>query len=316
MNNPFEKIKLSQLYELCKTIANTQVRDLGNIKRIFCENELAFDETLALLTDLKIVKKSSADLELTKLFSKAHNRSEDFKLTFVLFLFSSKGEVSESLRNFFLNFETENNSIFFKANEKQKIKYSDTRNLLLELEFIFIGDDNATYIINPKYADLFIKQFCNKKLSPQSLKRKQAENDFIGLKAEKAVVEYEKKRLRNILINPKEIVHISLDNVLAGYDIKSFENYIDENSNRIDRYIEVKAISIQDVKFYWSKNEIDIAKVLGEKYFLYLLPVVSKNTFDFSRLMIINNPFKNIYLNETDWKKTNESISFSKNHKE
>src|SRR3989339_352104 len=104
-----------------------------------------------------------------------------------------------------------------------------------------------------------------------------------------------------------------LENVLAGYDIKSFENYFDNNSMRIRRYIEVKAVSLNDFKFYWSKNEMLVAKVYGERYYLYLLPVKSNNVFDFNKLMIVKNPFKNIYLNEFEWKKVEENISISKN---
>ena len=313
MKQPFENIKLSQLHTLCNTLANTQVRKVSNIKRKYLENALAFDETLSLLVDLKIVKNNSDELFPSKTFPVSHDSIDDFKKKFLPVLFSANGEVSEQLRNFLLNFQTDSDKTFFKATEIQKIKFSDTRNLLLELEFISASPDNTTYFINPDYADLFVKQFSRRKLSPESLKIKQAENDSIGLTAEKAVIDFEVKRLTNISLVPSEIEHTSQENVLAGYDIKSFENNLNGNSKRIDRYIEVKAVSVEDFKFYWSRNEIEIAKVFGEKYFLYLLPVVSNNTFDFEKLMIINNPFKNIYSNGLEWKKEEESISFSKN---
>ena len=313
MKKVFDKIKLSQLHTLCNTLADTQVRHVSNIKRQYLENALSFDETLSLLENLKIVKNNSDELFPSKTFPVTHDSIDDFKKKFLPVLFSANGEVSEQLRKFLLNFQTDRDKTFFKATEIQKIKFSDTRNLLLELEFISASSDNTTYFVNPDYADLFIKQFSRRKLSPETLKRKQAENDSIGLTAEKAIIEYEVMRLTNISLVPSEIEHTSQENVLAGYDIKSFENNLDSNSKRIDRYIEVKAVSIQDFKFYWSRNEMEIAKVFGEKYYLYLLPVVSNNTFDFEKLMIIDNPFKNIYSNGLEWKKEEESISFSKN---
>lgn len=313
MEKSFEKIRLSQLHILCNTIADTQMRNVSNIKRKYCESALAFDETLVLLEELKIVKKKSDELVLSKTFSQTYYHIDDFKKILLPILFSAEGDISEQLRNFLLNFQTDTNKTFFKATEIQKIKFSDTRNLLLELEFISASVDNTTYIVNPDYTDLFVKQFSKNKLSPESLKRKQTENDSIGLTAEKAVIDFEVKRLANISIDQKEIEHTSQENVLAGYDIKSFENYLDANMKRIERYIEVKAVSIDDFKFYWSRNEMEIAKVFGEKYFLYLLPVASNDTFDFEKLMIVNNPFKNIYLNRPDWKKVEENISFSKN---
>lgn len=313
MNNPYDQIKLSHLYVLCDTMANTQIRYIGNIKRKYLEKALAFDETLSFLEDLKIIKNNTVELILLKNISLIRNSVDDFKNKFLPVLFSAKGKVSDGLKDFLFNFQTETDKIFFKATELEKLKYSSIRNLLIEMEFIAVSEDNTTYFVNPDYADLFVKQFSRRILSPETLKRKQAENDSIGLTAEKAVIDYEVKRLTNISLVPSEIAHTSQENVLAGYDIKSFENNLDSNSKRIDRYIEVKAVSVEDFKFYWSRNEMEIAKVFGEKYFLYLLPVVSNNTFDFEKLIIVNNPFKNIYSNGLEWKKEEESISFSKN---
>jgi len=312
MRKPFDKVHLAQLHTLCCILADTEVRHVSNIKSKYAEKALAFDETLLLLEDLNIVRNNYDELFLTKSFSLTNDSIDDFKKKFLPFLFSARGEISELLRNFLLNFQTDQNEIFFKSTEIQKIKFSDTRNLLLELEFITPNDNNTTYYVNPDYIDMFIEQFSKRKLSPENFKKKQIENDSIGLAAEKIVIEYEKKRLANILQNFNEIEHTSLYNVLAGYDIKSFENYLDNNLKLIDRYIEVKAVSIQDFKFYWSRNEIEIAKVFGEKYYLYLLPVISIDTFDLEKMITINNPFKNIYTNRFDWGTREECISFFK----
>lgn len=312
MIKPFEKIKLSQLHTLCNTLADAEVRDVSNIKRKYLESALSFDETLSLLKDLKIVRTSGYELKLSKTFSLPLDSIEEFKKIFIPVFFHSNGDISEELRIFLSNFQAENNKIFFKATELQKIKYSGIRNLLLELEFILIGSDNTTYFISPDFSDLFLKQFCRRKLSPESLKKKQTENELIGLIAEKAVIEYELKRLSVISVLPNEIEHTSQKNVLAGYDIKSFEDYLGSNSKRIERFIEVKAVQVNDYKFYWSRNELEISRIFGEKYFLYLLPVISGNTFDFEKLMIIKNPFKTIYSNEIEWNKMEESICLTK----
>src|SRR5690606_5300892 len=236
MKKPFDKIKLSQLHTLCNTLADTQVRQISNIKRKYLECAVSFDETLSLLEYLRIVKKNSNELFISKRFSLTHDSVEDFKKKFLPVLFSANGDISNELRNFLVNFQSDNNQTFFKATELEKIKFSDTRNLLLELEFISASADNTTYFVNPAFADLFVKQFSRKKLSPESLKRKQTENESIGLTAEKAVIDFEIKRLTEISFDTKEIEHTAQENVLAGYDIKSFENYLDSNSKRIDRY--------------------------------------------------------------------------------
>jgi hypothetical protein len=282
------------------------------IKRRYLERGLSFDETLSMLKDLKIVRANGDELTLSKSFSLLHNSIEDFKKKFIPVLVSATGDISDALRNFLLEFQIENGKIFFKATELQKIKYSNTRNLLLELEFILIGSDNTTYFIGPDFTDLFLKQFCKRKLSPESLKKRQIENELIGLTAEKAIIEYELKRLSVISVLPDEIEHTSQENVLAGYDIKSFEDYLDSNSKRIERFIEVKAVPVDNYKFYWSRTEMEISKVFGEMYFLYLLPVISDKTFDFEKLIIKRNPYKSVYTNELEWKKEEESIHFTK----
>lgn len=312
MRRPFDKIKLSQLYILCNTLADAEVRNVSIIKRKYLEKGLSFDETLSLLEDLKLVRINSGELIPSNSLLNTHNSLVDFKKLFLSVLFSANGLVSEELRNFLLNFQTKNDKIVFYATEIQKIKFSDIRNLLLELEFISVNSDKATYIVNPNFVDLFLMQFSRQILSPESLKKKQAENESIGLSAEKAVIDFEIKRLSAISVLQNEIEHTSLHNVLAGYDIKSFEDYLDRNSKRIDRFIEVKAVSIDDYKFYWSRTEIETAKVFGDMYYLYLLPVTSNKNFDFEKLIIIRNPFKNVFSNEHEWKKEEESINFTK----
>lgn len=313
MKKLFEKIKLSQLYTLCNTVAHSEVRRKSYIKGKYLENALWFDETLALLEDLKIVKNNSDNLSLAKQFSFDNDSLEDFKKRLLPVLFSANRQISEQLRTFLLNFGIESGEIFFKAKETEKITFSDTRSILLELDFITASSDNTCYFVNSNYADLFIQQFSGTKLSPQALKKKQNEQDAIGLSAEKAVIEFELTRLARIQIQKNEIEHTSQENVLAGYDIKSFENYLDEHSKRIERYIEVKAVSMQDFKFYWSRTEIEMAKVFGEKYCLYLLPTLSSSTFDFENLLIVRDPVNNVYCNNLEWKREEESVSFSKN---
>jgi hypothetical protein len=98
--------------------------------------------------------------------------------------------------------------------------------------------------------------------------------------------------------------------VNAGYDIKSFE-ISSQETNYIPRYIEVKAVSIIDYQFYWSRNEFEKSEILRQNYYLYLLPVKDKNNFDIENLKIINDPYKNILNNKDRWIKTVESLGFS-----
>ena len=128
MRKPFNKIKLSQLYTLCNTLADAEVRNVSNIKRKYLERGLSFDETLSLLEDLKIVKNNSNELIPSKSFSLTHDSLDEFRKKFLLTLFSANGYISDVLQDFLLNFQTGNDKIFFKATELQKIKFSRVKN--------------------------------------------------------------------------------------------------------------------------------------------------------------------------------------------
>lgn len=86
--------------------------------------------------------------------------------------------------------------------------------------------------------------------------------------AEELVVIEEKKRL--IRLGRRDlaalVVRISAENVLAGYDISSFE---DDESHRL---IEVKSSVGEAIRFEWSMREHDVASKYGPAYWIYFVP--------------------------------------------
>ena len=120
---------------------------------------------------------------------------------------------------------------------------------------------------------------------------------------------------KSIIINKstkgliKKINHISLKNVAAGYDIESFE--IPKKKKIVKRYIEVKAVPSENFHFFWSRQEMEHSKLYKNNYYLYLLPVVGKNTFDIEKLEIIRNPSIKI-LKGDKWLSEIEKMSFAK----
>jgi hypothetical protein len=91
--------------------------------------------------------------------------------------------------------------------------------------------------------------------------------------------------------------------VRAGFDIKSWEIPTHEGEAN-ERCIEVKAVSKEDFKFMWTSNEKEVASRLGDNYYLYLLPVIRDGEYDIDQLEIIQNPYKNVFLNEGVWTKS------------
>ena len=73
------------------------------------------------------------------------------------------------------------------------------------------------------------------------------------------------------------------------------------SSNENDRYIEVKGYSGGTPYFYWTKNEVNVARNLAGNYFIYLVNRDQIENSDYKPEMI-SNPVKNI-LESDGWDK-------------
>jgi len=87
-----------------------------------------------------------------------------------------------------------------------------------------------------------------------------------GLIAEEWVLARERERLRGHPLLD-QVRRISEEDVSAGFDILSFSS---PNALQHDLHIEVKSYAgIR--RFFWSRNEVEVAENLGEQYSLYLV---------------------------------------------
>lgn len=171
--------------------------------------------------------------------------------------------------------------------------YSQIRNLLIESGVL--KAENNKLIIDPISATILkeSKKVLLNGLSPEQLLNKLERDRIIGEEAEKFVMEYEKRRIGYPLAN--EIQQVSLITVSAGYDIASFET---PQSQRPDRFIEVKAVGNNG--FFFSRNELDTAKKLGHKYFLYLVNVKRIGQNDYNPEIICNPSL--VFSDTSDWR--------------
>ena len=134
----------------------------------------------------------------------------------------------------------------------------------------------------------------------------------LGLAAEKLVFEKEKINLLKIDKNLKPD-HVSLRDVSAGYDIKSF---MMSKGELKEIYIEVKAVSSSNYKFHLSPGEYQKAIKNLENYFIYLLPVDNSidEKFNYEKILKINNLQSNIFDNKNYWSHESDGfVVFKKN---
>lgn len=182
-------------------------------------------------------------------------------------------------------YDADSDRIRFR-NELFPLEYSAIRNTLisqglfevnrtLRRTFLYLAEEYTNIV------GIHIKKQ-KKKLSLEQLKKKLEKNAAIGELAEQFVLEFERKRLPDDMINKIRIIS-SID-VSAGYDIVSYET---SSSTEIDRFIEVKAVN-HELGFFWSENEYEVAKLKGTRYYLYLVNLEKIRKENYEPIMICN----------------------------
>jgi hypothetical protein len=129
----------------------------------------------------------------------------------------------------------------------------------------------------------------------------------IGYAAELRAMGYEKRRVGRRFARLVE--HVSLRNVAAGYDIRSVN--VTAGAVSGPRYIEVKLVSGPRRKFYWTSNEINVARLLGRQYYLYLLPVTTRGAVELASPVIIENAWCAVLGTQSRWEFSNDVIACS-----
>lgn len=153
-----------------------------------------------------------------------------------------------------------------------------------------VSFDNSGFVVNRVY-ESEIKSIANNKhtkVSQEALLKQLEKEREDGELAEQIVLKYEKDRLPNMSSKIKQVSSID---VCAGYDIISYNS---ASSSSYDRFIEVKCFHGKE-HFYWSSNEKNVSRLIGEHYFIYLVDLDKyyRNPLNFQPT-IIQNPDQNI----------------------
>ncbi len=297
----------SQIIYILELLSNGSY-SIEDLKSVCISKEYSFgnsfDGVICLLQWLKIITKSN----LIKLQNNI--KLENFTKDICMLLFSKLAQEKE-----LHNFINSNNLIFDKSiyvrNNLIKLHFSPIRNFLINLN-IFENDNliDNQFFISERFSKWFIDEVIPlieaSKITNNSLdalKNKQTKQEELGAEAEKFVLRYEKTKLNK---HPKHsnIKIISEIDVTAGYDVESYKSDI---SVLLDKFIEVKSYSGKPY-FYWSINEMKVARQEQDNYFLYLVnrdEMVANNY----QPTIIQNPHKNI-LSNASWQKDCQSWKF------
>lgn len=179
-------------------------------------------------------------------------------------------------------------------------KYANVKQFLIDFGFLLPHPDGRIrkLVINPRLRKIFdinvLPEIKKRKVGIEELQRQLDRKRLLGEEAEVFVVQFEQNRLLSEK-QPEQISHYWVD---AGYDIIS---YNDTSSVEPDRFIEVKSF-VGTPNFYWTRNEMDVAKLKREKYFLYLVDRDLMSNKEYVPV-VIQSPYDEILRNDSGWSK-------------
>ncbi len=189
------------------------------------------------------------------------------------------------------------------------LKYSCFKQLLIDFGVLqeHPSQNLNKYIVNNRFKKIFDKivlpEVKKRKIGIEELQKSLEQNQINGEEAEKFVLKFENDRFNGA----KEVQWVAEYSVSDGYDIASFET---ESSEEYDRFIEVKSFSGEPY-FFWSRNEIDVARIKNLSYYLYLVDRNSMNLPGYIPIMI-QDPYSNVLQNSSQWEQRTEKIRFQK----
>lgn len=134
------------------------------------------------------------------------------------------------------------------------------------------------------------------------------EKEEVGKLGENLVKAFEIRRLTKMghPVEARCVRSISSLRVNAGYDIESFDSAAPNVA--YDRFIEVKAARARQMRFFWSENEIQVAKRLGERYWIYFQGAVdAAKGFTRDEPIMLRDPAKSI-LGDGQFKTTPQGL--------
>lgn len=287
----FEKLlSIIDIHNLYKRIGSSLIKktDLKDLPY----DQKSLSNSLELLQTLDFIK-----INKTKILKKEKNSitsQNNFKKIFKFKLFD-KYKI-EIRKIFDLNIEFDEEKSVYRLN-RNSVELS-LSGLIFLLEGLNLIKTDSLYIY---FSDVSLVEHLDNKnktkteMSIVELKNSLILKEQLGEEAEKIAFDYEINLLKELKIN-KEVKLVSQFDVSLGYDIVS---YLDNETDKPNKFIEVKSCADDNFRFYISRNEIDVAKLKGERYFLYLYNRKYKN------IKIIKNPYKNIFTNK-EWIKSSK----------
>ncbi len=292
----FEGLNWGQILALMNVLNECELRTEWHIENRYKERASSFAQTLTFLTGIGLIKRSSGELLLDD--PRPETQSSAFRWMILECIVLSGSTYLVEVSNFLGKFELSDGRLSYQSSEGTRSKESAVRNFLMEVGVVNYSRQEDRYTVAPEYISFYarVRQELERCL-PSKVTASAENRDELGLAAEVAVIAFEKKRVGITLANRVE--HVALRNAAAGYDILSVT--ASRGPSVTARFVEVKAVSMRTFQFFWTQNEVQVSRLLGSLYYLYLLPVGANGELCIDRLFILCDPYSSIIGDAEKW---------------
>ena len=292
----FDNLRYAHVCTLLDIIGTVILGRPSHIRRLFAERAEGFDEVVSFLSRLGVIASGDQMLRLRVDWPKSDS---DFRRGKIMWrLLAKRNRYRTEVFRFVNQFRLVEGDIIYLPPDQNRSSESGVRNFLIDVGVVTHVIGREKYVLMPEYASLLASAKNNANYTSPTLVENNAEDrNEIGRMAEELIIEHERLRISSSYAD--KIDHISMRNCAAGYDIRSVS--IESNGQIIPRFIEVKAVSPRTFQFYWSRNEVAVARALSCWYYLYLLPVNRNGQFDMDGLMVIPDPCNTVLLESSGW---------------
>ncbi len=304
------KLEVRQIQHLLRVLSQSTLRGQRFVEQAFMEQARNFAETRQFLQDMEWIEERSGQLFLTKAGVIACEQvadDEQIRSHLLETLSNVVNPYRRDLAGYLGHFRLSGSRLTYRPSLSDRTKQRPIRDFLMDMHVVSYRKADDTYLIEPDAADAYIWATNFRSSSTNAFHADAKRKVDLGFAAEVAVFEHERMRVGSQWENSVE--HVSRESPFACYDIKSVTI---EGELSIPRYIEVKAVSIESYKFYWSQAELEAAQILGSKYFLYLVPLHAGGQFDLPGMLVISDPYESVYLNSKAWRLEQDAVICSK----
>lgn len=285
-------------FRLLTLIRDSTLKDRAFVAARYAETATFFEETLSFLVEMRWVTAAEDTIgTLGGAADRALNMHDAARNLFVAeALLSSSSPYRSVLASYLSRFGTGENGLVYSPTMERRLADAAVRDFLMDLGAVSHSRAEDFFVLGRPFAHLAVLSRGLTSASSAELAKLSHNREQLGRKAELAVLEWERSRVG--MAYRDRIAHVARDHPFACFDIQS----VSLHGSEVElRFIEVKAVAGASFEFHWSAGEIEAAQLLGDRYFLYLLPVAGRDSFDTSRLEIVRGAYTEVLRDDSAW---------------